>query len=89
MTTSSSRRAFLKGGTGAVIAGGALLKTDFVSAAEALESRQSSESGESPASANSSVATGIFRPAETNVPQAQYPRVDAQSRRVQFRIDAP
>src|SRR5579863_946237 len=77
MTTSSSRRAFLKSGAGAVIAGGALLGRDLVEAETA------------PQSPDSPAATGTFRPAETNVPQAQYPRVDAQSRRVQFRIDAP
>lgn len=65
MTTSSSRRAFLKSGAGAVIAGGALLRTDLV------------EAGTAPQSPDSSAATGTFRPAETNVPQAQYPRVDA------------
>lgn len=77
MTTSSSRRDFLKSGAGAVIAGGALLRTDLVAAADASQSLNPSE------------ATGTFQPAETNVPQAQYPRVDPHSRRVQFRIDAP
>ena len=80
MTTASSRRAFLKSGAGAVIAGGALLRTDLAAAAE---------TSASPESVNSLATTGTFRPAETNVPQAQYPRVDAHSRRVQFRIDAP
>ncbi len=77
MTTSSSRRDFIKSGAGAVIAGGALLRTELVEARAAPQ-----------ASDTSSVA-GTFRPAETNVPQAEYPRVDAESRRVQFRIDAP
>ncbi|MHB8814482.1 MAG: alpha/beta hydrolase-fold protein [Steroidobacteraceae bacterium] len=77
MIASSSRRAFLKSGAGAVIAGGALLGRDLV------------EAGTAPQSPASSAAPGTFRPAETNVPQAQYPRVDTRSRRVQFRIDAP
>lgn len=77
MTTASSRRAFLKGGAGAVIAGGALLRTDLGAAAGAA------------IPANAPAETGTFQPAETNVPQAQYPRVDPHSRRVQFRIDAP
>jgi len=77
MTTSSSRRAFLRGGAGAVIAGGTLLRTDWAGAAQASQSP------------DTAAPTDTFRPAETNVPQAQYPRVDARSRRVQFRIDAP
>jgi enterochelin esterase-like enzyme len=77
MTNSSSRRFFIKSGAGAVLAGGALLRTDWVEARAA------------PPSPDSSAATGTFRPAETNVPQAEYPRVDAESRRVQFRIEAP
>lgn len=80
MTTSSSRRAFLKSGAGAMVAGGAMLNTHL---AEASESPSSQES------LHSAAAAGTFRPAETNVPQAQYPRVDPHSRRVQFRIEAP
>src|SRR6185437_2027603 len=83
MTTSSSRRAFLQGGAGAVIAGGALLRPGLVAATQRPESPESAET------ANASAAAGTFQPAETNVPQAQYPRVDPHSRRVQFRIDAP
>jgi enterochelin esterase family protein len=41
------------------------------------------------AESNAPAETGTFQPAETNVAQAQYPRVDPDSRRVQFRIDAP
>jgi enterochelin esterase-like enzyme len=77
MTTSSSRRAFIKSSAGAVLAGGALLGTNL------------SEARAAPQSSDTSAATGAFRPAETNAPQAEYPRVDAESRRVQFRIDAP
>jgi enterochelin esterase-like enzyme len=73
----SSRRAFLKNSAGAVVAGGTLLNTRL---AEAVETSRSTSL---PASADA------FQPAETNVPQAQYPRVDRHSRRVQFRIDAP
>jgi enterochelin esterase-like enzyme len=73
----SSRRAFLRGSAGAMIAGGALLETRLTPAAQAPEP---------PAPA---VAPGAFEPAETNVPLAPYPRVDARSRRVQFRIHAP
>ena len=86
MTTSSSRRAFLKSGAGAMIAGGAILGTR---SAEAAESPKLHDSPKSHELLHPSAATGSFRPPETNVPQAQYPRVDAHSRRVQFRIDAP
>jgi enterochelin esterase-like enzyme len=72
-----SRRAFLRNGAGAMLAGGALLNTRLTRAVEV------------PEPPNHSPAAGMFQPAETNVPQAQYPRVDAGSRRVQFRIDAP
>lgn len=80
MIKPSSRREFLKSGAGTMLAGGALLNTRLAKAVEAPASSDSSES--------SAAAVG-FQPAETNVPQAQYPRVDASSRRVQFRIDAP
>lgn len=72
-----SRRAFLKNSVGALLAGRVLVNTHSTVAAE--EPRPSSLSA----------ASGAFRPAESNVPQAQYPRVDAHSRRVQFRIEAP
>lgn len=77
MMKRASRRAFLKNSAGAVIAGGALF------------SGSSSEVMAVPQSSNSSEATGTFLPASTNVPQAEYPRIDAHSRRVQFRINAP
>lgn len=77
MTSAASRRSFLKSSAGAMIAGGALLNTSLAEAVHGSESR------------NLAAATGNFQPAETNVPQAQYPRVDARSRRVLFRIDAP
>jgi enterochelin esterase-like enzyme len=64
-------------GAGAMLAGGALLKVRSASALQA------------PGSPSPEAGTGAFQPAETNVPQAQYPRVDPRSRRVQFRIDAP
>lgn len=70
----SSRRAFLGGSAGAVLAGGALLNARWTEAAEAPTAPP---------------PKGTFRPAETNVPQAEYPRVDSRSRRVQFRIVAP
>jgi len=74
----SSRRAFLKSSAGAAVAGGTLLSARLAEAVEA------------PRSPNPSPASPeAFRPAETNAPQAQYPRVDPHSRRVQFRIDAP
>ena len=75
MTELPSRRTFLKTGAGAMLAGGAVLNTRLARAVQAPP--------------NHSSAPGMFQPAETNVPQAQYPRVDAGSRRVQFRIDAP
>ena len=59
-----------------MIAGGALLNTSLAEAVHGSESR------------NLAAATGNFQPAETNVPQAQYPRVDSESR-VQVRIKAP
>lgn len=74
----SSRRAFLKSGAGAVVAGGALLGTRLAQAAEAPRAP-----GLSPALA------GAFQPAETNTPRSRFPRVDPQSRRVQFRVEAP
>lgn len=72
-----SRRTFLKNGAGALLAGGVLINTRLTEAAE------------EPQQSNPAAATGTLQPAETNVPQAQYPRLDARSRRVQFRIDAP
>jgi len=77
VTQLPSRRAFLRNGAGAMLAGGALLNTRLTRAVEV------------PEPPSHSPAPGMFQPAETNVPQAQYPRVDASSRRVQFRIDAP
>lgn len=79
--TSSSRRAFLKSGAGAVLAGGSVLNADLVRAAGAAEAVRALNPH--------TAAAGAFEPAETNVPQAQYPRVDPRSRRVQFRIQAP
>lgn len=74
-----SRRIFLKNSAGALLAGGVLVGTGLTKAAE--EQRPTRLSAAEPA--------GAFQPAETNAPQAQYPRVDAHSRRVQFRIAAP
>lgn len=76
MMSGSSRRNFLKGSAAAMVTAGALFSAR---PSGALESAQSSDS---PA------ADSSFRPASTNVPQAEYPRIDAQ-RRVQFRIKAP
>lgn len=73
----SSRRAFLKNSAGAVVVGGALFNA------------LSPEITAAPQSSNPSAATDTFLPASTNVPQAEYPRIDAHSRRVQFRIKAP
>ncbi|MGB6486399.1 MAG: alpha/beta hydrolase-fold protein [Steroidobacteraceae bacterium] len=72
-----SRRTFLKNSAGALLAGGAFVNTRLMEAAQ------------EPQRSYPAAATGTFQPAETNVPQAQYPRLDARSRRVQFRIDAP
>lgn len=77
MIKPSSRRAFLKNSAGALLAGAALANSRVTEAAE-----------ESQPSSPLAATAGTFQPAETNVPQAQYPRVDASSRRVQFRIDA-
>lgn len=74
----SSRRAFLKNSAGAVVAGGALFNAPL---SEVMAAPQSSSA---PAG-----ATDAFLPATTNVPQAEYPRIDAHTRRVQFRINAP
>lgn len=73
----SSRRVFLKSSAG-LVAGGTLLNTHLAEAVTAPRAL-------SPAPPQS----GAFEPAQTNVPQALYPRVDPHSRRVQFRIDAP
>ena len=73
-----SRRVFLKTGAGALLAGGVLVNTGLMRAAE-----------EQPSKPSAAAPDGTFQPAETNVPRAQYPRVDAHSRRVQFRIEAP
>jgi enterochelin esterase-like enzyme len=73
---SSSRRSFLKGSAAAIVAGGSLINST------ALESPALAQSPDSPA------ANDSFKPASTNVPQAEYPRIDAQ-RRVKFQIKAP
>lgn len=71
-----TRRSFLKGSAAAVITAGALFKAN---AAKAVTAAQSGETAPPDSS---------FQPASTNVPQAEYPRIDAQ-RRVEFRIKAP
>lgn len=76
MIKPSSRRAFLKNSAGALLAGRALANSRVTEAAQ-----------ESQPSSPLAATAGTFQPAETNVPQAQYPCVDASSRRVQFRID--
>jgi enterochelin esterase-like enzyme len=76
MMASSSRRAFLKSSAGAMIAGGELLKVGLT------EAQGSPSTDQLPAS-------GSFQPAETTVPRAPFPRVDLNTRRAQFRIDAP
>lgn len=77
MTKRSSRRAFLKDSAGAVVAGGTLFNG------------LSREVTAAPQSSDASAAADAFRPAETNVPQAEFPRIDVRTRRVQFRLDAP
>ncbi|MGH9343665.1 MAG: alpha/beta hydrolase-fold protein [Terriglobia bacterium] len=74
----STRRTFLKNSAGAVAVGGALFN------AHSTNVMAAPQSSSAPAE-----ATDTFRPATTNVPQAEFPRIDAQSRRVQFRINAP
>ena len=73
----SSRRTFLKGGAAAMLTAGALLTAN---APEALAAP--------PPPPDSPEPDASFQPASTNVPQAQYPCIDAQ-RRVKFRINAP
>ncbi len=73
----TSRRTFLRGSAAAMVAGGTMLSArtpEFISVAQTSASPE---------------AGGSFEPASTNVPQAEYPRIDAQTRRVQFRIRAP
>jgi enterochelin esterase-like enzyme len=77
MMNHSSRRTFLKNGIGAAIIAGPLVNG------------HSPEVIATPQTLNDSVTAETFRPASTNVPQAEYPRVDPQTRRVQFRINAP
>jgi enterochelin esterase-like enzyme len=69
----SSRRSFLKGSATAMLAAGAFFNANAaeVAAAQLTESEP--------------VLDSSFHPASTNVPQAEYPQIDAQ-RRVQFRI---
>jgi len=73
---SPSRRTFLKNGLAAAVAGPSLMQSHPRSIAPLLSASSSpeSESGS--------------RPASTNVPDAEYPRIDDQ-RRVHFRIKAP
>jgi hypothetical protein len=71
----TSRRTFLRSGAAAMVAGGTMLNSRTP---EFIPVVQSSAS-----------PGGSFEPASTNVPQAEYPRIDAQTRRVQFRIHAP
>ena len=73
---SPSRRTFLKNGVAAVIAGPSLVQSHSRSITPLLAASSSpdSESGS--------------RPASTNVPDAEYPRIDDQGR-VHFRIKAP
>jgi len=73
----SSRRAFLKNGAAAFVAGGALLNSQLPQAMAAAASPEPAAEG------------GTFTPASTNVEGAEYPSIDAQSRRVKFRIKAP
>src|SRR5579875_1430165 len=72
----STRRTFLKNSAAAMVAGPALLRSQSASAAALLQTSAAM------------AAEGDFQPASTNVPQAEYPRVDAQGR-VQFQIKAP
>lgn len=76
----SSRRMFLQGSAGAMVAGGTLLGTPLAQAARPAGA---------PKVPDVAAPRDGFQPAETNVPQAQYPRVDPRSRRVKFRIEAP
>ncbi len=73
----ASRRAFLKGSAAAMVAGGTLLSAPAPEFTALAQSTSSTE------------AEGSFLPASTNVLGADYPRIDAKTRRVQFRIHAP
>lgn len=73
---SSSRRTFLKHGTAAIVAGPGFIHSIPSAIASMPQASTSSES------------EGSFQPASTNVPDAEYPRIDDQGR-VQFRIKAP
>src|SRR6185312_1179235 len=73
---SPSRRTFLKNGIAAVVAGPSLMQSHPRSIASLLSASSSPES-----------ENGSW-PASTNVPDAEYPRID-DHRRVHFRIKAP
>ena len=79
--TEASRRNFLKGSAAAMFSAGALLKGN---AAEALAAPPLADA----AATGAASADTSFRPASTNVLQAEYPRINRE-RRVQFRIKAP
>lgn len=72
MIKRASRRTFLKTSAGTIVAGSVLFN----------------HSPELMAGPESPTGADTFRPAETNVPQAEYPRIDSE-RRVKFRINAP
>lgn len=76
----SSRRSFLNSGAAALFAGGAVLNS------------RASELAAAPTGAaegsEASKGTDSFHRASTNVPGAEYPRID-RHRRVKFRINAP